>query len=337
MKRLTLLTLVLTLTLLISGNTLAAVHNFTGDFANYYLNHPLIAPQFNSLSFEGWYTIDKDTPGFTARALFPKDASHWGLEYYLNDQYFANLNYFDLDDFAVTSFQGSYLFDFGLFVGLDYTDNDGETQGVISSGYRYGFGQDNGYIAASVDYALSGDLTKRYSKDDSGIIDYDIDFKYFTGNWKVYGQLLIPNEDMIGPLTDWYSDDPILDLAANYKINDQYTVGGAITAFDKEFDYNLGVSGTFDKLGAELRYRSANWDGDNETYWVDANVMYSFTDQFRAGFQVTKAKDINDPYLYAKAKFTVNDDNALKFVYQFENDETHEDGIAYIRWDMNIK
>ncbi len=335
MKRLILLTLLLTLTLLFPGNTLAAVHNFTGDFTNYYLNNGFVAPQFNGLSFDGWYTIDKDSPGATVRALFPKNDSYWGIEYYQNDQHFANLNYFDDD--TVTSFQGSYLFDIGLFVGVDYADHDGDTQGIISPGYRYAFGGDKGYIAASVDYALSGDLTKRFAKDDSGIVDYDLDFKYFTDNLKVYGQLLIPNDDMIGPLNQFISDDPILDLAANYRLNENYVVGGALTAYDKEFDYNLGVTGTFDKLGAEVRYRSANYDGDNQDYGIDANILYSFTEQVRAGFQVTKAKGIDDPYLYAKAKITINDDHALKLIYQFKNNDADEDGIAYIRWDMSIK
>ncbi len=335
MKKVFLMILILAFSFTISSSTLAAVHNFTGDFANYK------GAQFGGLDFDGWYSIDRDSPSLTTRYVAQDDDWALGFEYYQNDQFFVDLTYgkfYDTDYYGdrttLTGLQGSYLDESGFFFGLDYTGSkyrdggyrDNSSQTFVSAGLRQDLGKNNGYVAGSLDFAIDGDLV-----DETGIYGLDLDFKYFTDKTKIYGQLYLPNEDV----ADY--DSARLDLAANIQVDPAYIVGFKINNFDDANSYEFGITGAVDKqIVAELRYKHVD-TGDASSSSLDAQALYAFTNELAAGMELEKVKHIDDPYLRLKAKYAVDKDTTVKFVYQFENDAVNQDPIVFLRWDVNIK
>lgn len=317
MKKLFILSLAACLVLSMGAVTMAANHNFTGDFVN-----PFQLADFStySQSFDGWYYIEKDDPSATVRLYSDDDVFALGGEYFLNDQTFVNFAYDDQDNFdSVSYLKGSYLFKNGLFAGLDFADNSDDTQANLSAGYRLNLSKD-AYIAFSLDYAMND-----YAYADTGIIDYEIYGRYYTNNARFYGQLLIPNEDVV------YTDEAYFMVGGAVKVADNVVVGANIIKFD-DFDYfDLGATVNVDKWELELQYA----DLDNVGSAVSANALYSFTKALRAGIQITDVEDVDDLDLDLKLAYDIDAINSLKLVYQLENDSY--DSLIYLRWDIKIK
>jgi hypothetical protein len=321
MKKYLVLSLVLSLMLLVTGSASAAVHNFTGDFTN-----PFLLPDFSrygSPLFEGWYYIEKDNPSVTVRGLFPKNGNVFGFEYFQNDQTFIDVTHVNPDsDNSSTCVKGSYLFDNGFFAGLDYGSNGDVSQTTLSPGYRFNF-DDNGYIAASLDYAVNDQFYR-----DSGIVDYELTARYYTDQFRVYGNINIPNDKVVG------TDQSYLWAGGAYKFSDNVVLGANYRRLNDINSYDIGCSATFDRLGAEVSYS----DGDaGVSYSTGVNLVYSFTDNFRAGFQTTKVENLDDLYWLAKLKYTVDDKNAVVLMHQLKNEAADMEAVTYLRWDIALK
>jgi hypothetical protein len=338
MKKCLVLFMVLSLMFLVTGSVSAAVHNFTGDFIN-----PFLMDDFSGPSFEGWYSIEKDSPSVTTRGLFPENYDLYGFEYFQNDQTFANLTYFSPDNGdSETYLKGSYLFENNFFVGLDYGTDGDVSHSTLSPGYRFNFG-DDGYMAVSLDYAADDDYLLYVDK---GIIDYEITAKYYTDLSRIYGQIVIPNEDVV------VTDKTFFYVGGAYKLSDNVVLGANFTNGPKLVlypyyglvwtdctTYDLGATATFDKLGVELKYEVTSYDDLNdETNATSLNALYSFTDNIRAGLQATKQENVDDPDLYAKIKYTVDDTNSIILIHKFANDSiADDDGVTYLRWDIALQ
>ncbi len=69
-----------------------------------------------------WFSITPAAPGFEASLTYCIGDPLYHFAYYLNDHTYADLNYLDapLGDPDVLNLKGSYLFDFGLFVAMEY-------------------------------------------------------------------------------------------------------------------------------------------------------------------------------------------------------------------------
>jgi hypothetical protein len=317
MKKLLVLSLVLTLTLLTAGSTIAAVHNFNGDFWS-----PNLMPDFSEKEmpeFEGWYYIEKDTPSGAARGKFGDDNA-LGAEYFQNDQTFANLYLNDPENgSSVTYLKGSYLLDNQFFVGLDL----GDSQITFAPGFRYNL-DDNCYIAASLDYAVNDEYS---GYQDSGLIDMEINGRYYTDLMRVYGQLILPNDDVVT------SADTFLLVGGAYKYADNIIVGGALATWGGKHYLEAGCSTTFDKAGAELRFI----DDDGATK-VDCNLLYSFTDQIRAGLETYKKEGVSDPYIIIKGRYTLDEKNFAILMYQLKNESQQgDDSVFYLGWDITFQ
>jgi hypothetical protein len=327
MKKLITSSLVLGLTLLIAGGTLAAVHNFTGDFSN-----PFLMSDFSSNTnipdFEGWYYIEKDTPSATVRGSFPKDANHLGVEYLQNDQTFVNLSYRDPDHGdSIAYLKGSYLFDANWFAGLDFASDDDNSQTTFAPGYRFNI-DDNCYVAVSMDYAVNHDATDHYK--DSGLVDLEANGRYYTKDSRVYGQIIIPNDDVT------IKDDIYFHAGGAYKYADNIVFGANFTSDENgDSTLDIGCTTAYDELGIEGKLVFA--DAANG---LDINALYSFADNIRAGLEIAKVEHVSDPYLTVKAKYTIDDQNSAYLYYQFENNSTNsevKDGVISLRWDIAVK
>jgi hypothetical protein len=309
-KLLVLASLIFSLTLLTAGGTLAAVHNFTGDFSN-----PFLQPGYSQPSFDGWYYIEKDDPSSTVRGTFGDDIA-LGAEFFQNDQSFINLSFADPDvGDAVTYLKGSYLFENGCFVGFDY----GDSQITFTPGYRLDL-DENCYLAASLDYAFNHEY-RDYK--DSGLVDFEINGRYYTKESRLYGQLIIPNEDVTS------SDDFYIYAGGAYQYSDNVVVGANYTQFAGDATFEIGCTTAFDELGLEARVVLA--DTANV---FDCNALYSFTENIRAGLEVQDVENVDDPYIILKGKYAVDDQNTAIFMYQLKNGD--DDGVLYLRWDIAL-
>jgi hypothetical protein len=326
MKKALILSLVLCLTLLTTGNTLAAVHNFSGDFWS-----PNLLPDFSNHSckyfretgmpsmpsFEGWYYIEKDTPGVTARGSLGNGTA-FGAEFFQSDQDFVNFYYYDPDNSGSYLYlKGSCLFENDFFVGVDY----GDSQLTVAPGFRLDL-DDNCYVAASLDYAVN----HQYSTSDSpngyqssGLVELEINGRYYTADSRVYGQFIIPNGDVAG------IDDLFLLGGGAYQYQNNIILGANLVSWGDYSYYEVGCTAAFNQIGAEFRYIN-----DDGTGLFDCNVLYPFTDQIRAGLELKDMFD--DPYIILKGKYTVDKKSAAILMYQLKNGDT--DGTLYLRWDI---
>jgi hypothetical protein len=312
MKKLFVLTfLICSLTLLTVDGALAAVHNFTGDFSN-----PFLQPGYSQPSFEGWYYIEKDAPSATVRGTLGDDIA-FGAESFQNDQSFINLSFSDPDvGGAVTYLKGSYLCENGCFVGLDY----GDSQITFAPGYRLDL-DENCYLAASLDYAFNHEDS---AYKDSGIVAIEFNSRYYTTDSRVYGQLIIPNDDVT------ISDDIYIYAGGAYKYSDNIVLGANFTRKYGDSTFEIGCTTAFDELGLEARAVLAD-----TADVFDCNALYSFTENIRAGLEIQDVENVDDPYIILKGNYKLDDQNSAILMYQLKNGD--DGGVLYLRWDIALK
>lgn len=244
-----------------------------------------------------WYSIEQDKPDVTAFVRnIPPDFTVVGGEYYQNDQTFADLYFQNVDKSDLTYFGGSYLFESGFFVGLNYLKVAPSTTTQLSPGYRVKF-KKSGYVALSFDY-----LSNDYS-DTHDIVSYDVDFKLFPKNMKICGELSLPKE----------GNDPFVNFNANYKVNKRLVVGVDYMSQGGDSAYSAG-----------LTYRV-------QPFIIDAMLGKTFTENYyqlagmdnlknySIGALYQKYQNDSDPGITIQGKYHLtNGDLILK--YTFHND-----------------
>jgi hypothetical protein len=308
--------LMLVLILSATGGALAAVHNFNSDFGS-----PNLLPDFakeEMPDFEGWYYITQDRPAATVRGAFG-DGYAFGAELFQTDQSFIDFYYYDPDDSGSYLYlKGSYLYETGFFVGVDY----GDSQLTVAPGYRFDL-DDHYYIAASLDYALNHQYSTSDSENgyqSSGLIDLEVNGRYYDTDRRFYGQLIIPNGSVAG------SDDLFLLGGGAYQYNNNIVIGANLISRGNYNYFDIGFSAVFDQLGAELRYINAD-----DCVIIDANVLYSFAPDIRAGLEVRDRDDEDDPDIILKGKFRVDRQTTVILMQQLQNDT-----VTYLCWDISF-
>lgn len=188
------------LLLMISGSALAAVHvddMWDDAFAltNYHVT-------------DTWYTTNYWPSYVNITYLNVNDGAltDIALNYFKNDQLFASYRSIDAGGTG-SIFKGSYLFDFGLFVGAWAMSGDMGSTTVVSPGYRFKFGEKS-WVALSADY----------NTDAEKIVDYDLDFLIFPDKMKIDGEVLMPD-----------GSDAQYKFNFAYQISDSLTVGAGIS------------------------------------------------------------------------------------------------------------
>jgi hypothetical protein len=129
-------------------------------------------------------------------------------------------------------------------------------------------------------------------------------------------------------------------LRGAYKCSENFSVGDAFSQATDYFNYyDIQCAVSLNRLGVELVYFNNNYDPafvpSTDYYGSSANVLYSFTDNFRAGCQVTNYSDVNDPALFLKEKYNFNDRNSVVLTQRLKNDSY--DAVTFLNWDIKFK
>jgi hypothetical protein len=300
MKRLLVVVLTLSLVLAVSASAFAAVHHEAYDKLFFKFNNPPIT--------DTWYTTLFYPPHLTASYydIPDSDLTTLGLDFYLTDQMFAGYRSWDVSGFSTSVLSGSYLFNFGLFIGYESLSTDYPflvDHSIVSPGYRYGFGKFN-YVTASLNY----------DSDAGEITAYDFDGFYVTDQIKVKGEVLLPD-----------GGDAQIYLDGAYKISDPLCVGGTVlTGGGGEDTFTVGATYTgVNKLILDCLIGTISGESG---YAVSG--MYKITDQILVGAQYMKIDAISpDPLTYLKARYSLSEKQNV--VFQYEINDPSEMILSY--------
>jgi hypothetical protein len=298
MKRVTILLLVVSLLLTVSGSAFGRMMIFKAGNVSYdFIEGGMFQTLFGDYAkLNSWYSIKPDESYFQADYYdTSSNSSMLKLKYYQNDQTFAQYIRYDSD--GVTNFfSASYLFDFGLFLGGVFDDKDDD--GFFIPGYRWNFG-DNGYVA--VKYL--------YDTDESDGYAYVLNGKYYNDQFYFKGSYLKLLLD----------EDSIMNFGLNYRITDTLVAGfnyARVTGYDA---YEAGLT----------------WGNDDTRWIVDATLgrdasetnygelsgMVEVIDNLRLGAELeTAGSDGYDDIITLKAGYDM-ENNRLAFKYILENDD----------------
>lgn len=215
MKKVLAIILALMMILLVSTGVMAAVYKLGDTWA----------------VTDTWFYVEDTKPYLYAGDVSFADADleNTVVEYYKNDQTFACIKTeTDSGDFT-TIIKGSYLFGFGLFLGLgNYSGNYFSEYNYFSPGFRLNMGENN-YVAFSIDYFIP-------DGGDSQINNFAVDAKFLFENMKILGSLNIPQ----GDFADYY--DTQLGLDFYYQVIDPLTIYAGLNKSD---DTRITIGGTF--------------------------------------------------------------------------------------------
>lgn len=296
MKRLLVVVLTLGLVLAVSASAFAAIHHEAYDKGFFRFNNPPIT--------DTWFSPLFYPPHVTA-AYYDIGDMDWttlGLDFYITDQMFAGYRSWEMSGLPTTVLSGSYLFNFGLFIGYESMSTDLPPmfgyvdQSTISPGYRYSFGKFN-YVAASLNYNL----------DTEEITAYDIDAFYVTDQIKVKGEILIPD-----------GGDATIYLDGAYKISDPLCVGGTVLTGGDSDTFTVGA--TFTGVNKLILDCLVGTVSDKSAFAVSG--MYGITKQISAGAQYMKIEALSpDACTYLKGKYNINEKQYVVLQYQI-NDPT---------------
>jgi hypothetical protein len=290
--------------------SLGAIHNIGGDFYLYGELFSWLVDDLAPRSIDSWFSIAPEKVKF--KAFGTAIDSDWGgiaAEYYLNDQTFASVASFSDD--SNNSFyllKGMYLFDFGLFLGLENSQDDDAAQTFFTLGYRFSFGDDN-YLALSADYLDETD-------GDSAIFGYEISGRYYTDMMKFYGLIYAFNND---------DSDLFYLLGANFLISDSFIIGLELINNGSSSNYLAGFSWTLERFILDFEYGN----NDNDESYYELGGMFLINEVFGIGLGYLDDSEIDDAQLSAKFKY-VTDSSEFTFVFKPENDTyTQEYNLTY--------
>ncbi len=258
---------------------------------------------------DSWYSINNEKPkvNIYAKKISP-DFSIAGGEYYQNDQTFFDLFSQDINKSNLTYLGGSYLFDSGLFVGLNYLKTATITETLLSPGYRFKL-KDNGYLALSFDYLAIDD------SDIHDIVSYDVNFKLFPKKMKIYGEIYLPKE----------GNDTVVNLGANYEVSKGLVVGADYMSQGSQDAYSAGLTYKVQSLIIDAAL-GKNFTQNYYQFAATENLK-----NFSMGALYQKYQNDPDPMITVQGKYHLTKaDLILK--YTFKNDSYNQvTALAYER------
>lgn len=258
-----------------------------------------------------WYSIEPDSPFAEFFYLRPNTDTNTYIvlgQFYQNDQTFFAPEYHSSDPQSLTEVEGSYLFDFGLFMGLDYQNLNITPLGSgsslqISPGYRWNLDDKNNYVAVSFDYITSNPPGP--SPSGSKIASYDLDAKYYTDSMKLTGEAVFLNDS---------TGNVRVDLAGVWKLNDAMTVGGELYSSSSIYygaEVGLTYAQEFYIIDAKTGVKY------NQPMSTDASFMYHIANGFFVGGE-GDYPGTGDVGFTLKAKYQ-GENSRLLFAWAFPN------------------
>lgn len=239
-----------------------------------------------------WFTIEDKNQYVEGDINSCNDSSAFDLEYFKNDQTFADFTSAKIQNDTETFIQGSYLFEPGFFVGVESISRKNQTiTTTIAPGYRYNFNKKN-YAAASFDYTSSQNTTE--------ITNFEIEGKYYEKNLKSYGSLSFPK-----------NQSTELNGELDYKISNDLTVGGYLNSYDGTTTIFFG--GTYFTVvnkGNKLIIDGMLGSGANTTIF-QLSGMYNPVEKFNIGGEFVSS---NGSQLTLKANYTLQ---KVKLVFKY--------------------
>lgn len=307
MKQLLVAILILGLICCCSGAALGAIHPKSGDFHNW-SQGDFVMIEMSLLFLIGtgsdtWYTITPNQNILKSDLFSMDEIANFNLDYILNDQTFAGLSILDLSGDTFTDFRGGYLFDFGLFVGLNYYDLDSDVSFyTLSPGYRFDL-NDQTYLALSFDYTVVND------ENFEEISGYDLDFAYYGDTAKFYAQYYAATEE-------WMNDFNAFDLGGAIQTTDEIVIGFnyySIDAVDYS-DYDVGLTWTPDFMTFDLQLGTIL-----EESFYSISGIFNVNENIGLGLEAFNWDPIDDHRIMLKFKYQ-NDASKFIFGYVIEND-----------------
>jgi hypothetical protein len=309
MKKILVLLAVFTLMIASSIAAGGAIHNTWNDLSNY-------AGQGNGFAFPnpgGWYYSEKlapkELPYFIATgALLSEDFytsnSMLGTVLYINDFTFAEFSnaqskYVDERIFV----KGSYLFKNNVFAGLDYCsvdDSAGDSITVLSVGYRFEIGE--GFLALSTDYV---------SASFDSAFEYDLDFRYYTENARMYGQLY----NVAG---NWstYNEGTYADFGLAYRFSKKLVAGIDLGSWEGYGYIRAGFTYYTAFMTLDIAADDNEDAGNNTFYLMD---MFKVNDNLKLGFSYFNPSDL-EGIITVKGIYYFNEKMLLGAEYRLKND-----------------
>lgn len=252
------------------------------------------------------YDIEREQPNLGAGLSWCINDPLYNLDYFLNEQTYAGFNIAlpppDEGFGTIINVYGSYLFNFGLFVGMDYYAwGESNAELTISPGYRFNL-QNKGYLAARLNFA-NGNTS-------SGIYSYQLEGQYYNETMLMTGQIVLPKDSLT-----------TIVAGANFKTNDEL-IWGINCGTGKQFDCTAGFTWSKNDWAVETTLgTSAN------AFYYDVNGLYKISEQFSLGLE-GKSENVNSLITF-KAKYQSKLFN-LNLMYDFNP------AMVYLTYKLNI-
>lgn len=236
-----------------------------------------------------WFTVEEDESPYVEGVASTDDNDDWAWmgQYYYNDQTFVNFKHQDsIMDFrrswnntnfvqASTDISGSYLWNNGFFIGLEYADlNDmngdewGDSWG-IHPGFRWNLKW--GYLALSMDYYKGKGDSHEFDKVDTKLKGLEFNWVYYPENMKIKTDLILAKSNTSATFYegDEASEEKhlLFDQTLNYKVADNLVLGFGLT-----YDRSRGEFSYSDSSG----YYDINATGETESTNIGSRLGFTW-------------------------------------------------------------
>jgi hypothetical protein len=321
MKKIAILLLILTLLALNATTTCGATHSRYGDFTTFIY----YTANTSNIGSDTWYSATPVKP-FVKVTYYPVnndpvtgDATSIYTEFNLNDQTFFGMGseQYETAYVSITNFYFSYLFELGIFVGVDYygfKDHIYDNAYTVSLGYRQDLGE-QGYLAVSADFLSIPDA------DFQDVVSYDADFVYYFTRSYLFFQYFVPTEALELGIRIIGGDTVTLGL--------DYVEIDTLASLERRL-YSAGLTWTPDFMIFDIQF-----GGDFEdASFYNLSLLFKAAESLHLGFEYLNENENNDAQIMAKIKY-VKDDYYLIGGYIFENDSYPS--AFFLNFKYNLK
>ncbi|HEX2952548.1 MAG TPA: hypothetical protein VHR47_01020 [Bacillota bacterium] len=290
-----------------------------------------------------WFTVDEEETPYVEGLVSKNDDDDWTWfgQYYDNDQTYFNFNCNDSN----TGMSGSYLWNNGFFLGLEYGDfNNGDDSGDswgIHPGYRWNL--DRGYIAFSIDYDKRNEDGRRFNKRDTEQKGLELNYVYYPENLKINTDLILAKSNTSATFDRGNEVSELkqllFDQTLNYKIAENLVLGFGLTYNRRQGEFSYSDNNGYHRLTDEeystvySGFTGFTWEpkyfilngailaahtkGSETAKEYDFRLVIPFCQQFELGIDYSNQsyRDMNDENKNISFQYNIKEDSALRLSY----------------------